>query len=168
MEHHQTWNLTLQGLPSGLLVTPAGQDWRPVQTCSVEGKHPPPCWYLGPIEVCTVGKRAVHILLECFLVENWFRIEKKCESSLNTREGNVFRRLCKSFCLQGWVWYRVPSRGYDNTSCLVPCSLGGLLPWRGRKGYPLVLTSSGDHCSGRYASYWNAFMLSSCSYRFML
>ena len=24
---------------------------------------------------------------------------------------------------------------------------------------PPVLTSSGDHCSGRYASYWNAFFL---------
>ena len=25
--------------------------------------------------------------------------------------------------------------------------------------YPLVLTSSVGHCSGRYASYWNAFLL---------
>ena len=25
-------------------------------------------------------------------------------------------------------------------------------------GLPPVLTSSGGHCSGRYASYWNAFL----------
>ena len=38
--------------------------------------------------------------------------------------------------------------------------------WKGSKGSsevkgqaPLVLTSSGGHCSGRYASYWNAFLL---------
>ena len=26
----------------------------------------------------------------------------------------------------------------------------------------LVVTSSGDHCSSRYASYWNAFLLTQC------
>ena len=33
---------------------------------------------------------------------------------------------------------------------LVDLPLGGLL-------IPLVLTSSGGHCSGQYASYWSAF-----------
>ena len=28
----------------------------------------------------------------------------------------------------------------------------------GGSGYPPVLTSSGDHCSGGYASYWNEFL----------
>ena len=41
----------------------------------------------------------------------------------------------------------------------------GLHPW-GRGGpNPLVLTSSGGHYSGRYASYWNAFL---CIYNFKL
>ena len=35
--------------------------------------------------------------------------------------------------------------------------VGGSAP-RG-SGYSLVLTSSGSHCSGQYASYWNAFLL---------
>ena len=29
----------------------------------------------------------------------------------------------------------------------------------GGSAYPLVLTSSGSHCSSRYAPYWNAFLL---------
>ena len=41
--------------------------------------------------------------------------------------------------------------------------LGGSLPPGGlpleEVGIPLVLTPSGGHCSGRYASYWNAFLL---------
>ena len=43
------------------------------------------------------------------------------------------------------VWYHVPSR------------MGGL-PQVGEWVTPLVLTSSGGHCSGRYVSYWNAFL----------
>ena len=48
------------------------------------------------------------------------------------------------------VWYHVPSR------------MGGL-PQVGEWVIPLVLTSSGEHCSGRYASYWNAFLFFLCS-----
>ena len=29
-------------------------------------------------------------------------------------------------------------------------------------GRPLALTSSGGHCSGQYASYWNAFLFIEC------
>ena len=38
---------------------------------------------------------------------------------------------------------------------------GGGLPTVGRgEGLPNVLTSSSGQCSGRYASYWNEFLLS--------
>ena len=43
--------------------------------------------------------------------------------------------------------------------CLVPCSFRGVSASKGGSS-PLVLTSSGDHCSGRYTSYWNAFLSS--------
>ena len=32
------------------------------------------------------------------------------------------------------------------------------LPWRQTLPTPSTETSSGGHCSGRYASYWNAFL----------
>ena len=51
-----------------LLVTSGDQDWRPIQTCSLEGHPPPPLIYLVANEVRMVGKWAVRILLECFLV----------------------------------------------------------------------------------------------------
>ena len=35
---------------------------------------------------------------------------------------------------------------------------GVCLQWGGAVDTPLVLTSSGGHCSGRYASYWNEFL----------
>ena len=76
-----------------------------------------------------------------------------------------------SFPVWAHVLYR---RGYDVTSCLVPCSFQGVLSQRrhGPRGggmvpegcycipYPLLLTSSGRRQSGWYASYWNAFFLS--------
>ena len=38
--------------------------------------------------------------------------------------------------------------------------LGGCLPTGGSASWRLpVVTSSGDHCSSQYASYWNAFLL---------
>ena len=55
----------------------------------------------------------------------------------------------ESVCPQG--------EGYDVTSCLVPCSFQEDLP-PGGVGTPPGLTSSGGHCSGRYASCWNAFL----------
>ena len=67
---HYPWcigplDLTVQPPPPGLvpLVLAAGdQDGRPVQTCSPQDPHQ--CWHL----VTVVGKRALCILLECFLV----------------------------------------------------------------------------------------------------
>ena len=83
------------------------------------------------------------------------------------REGNGFRSVCQSLCSRGRglvslpVWSHVLPRRYDVTSCLVPCSVqrgsaprgGCLLPG------PQVLTSSGSHCSGWYASYWSTFLI---------
>ena len=65
------------------------------------------------------------------------------------------RQFC--FITDCKVCYSVPG-GCDVASCLVPCSFQGSLSPEG-SGYPPVLTSSGGHCSGRYASYWNAFLL---------
>ena len=87
----------------------------------------------------------------------WYQFLSKYHSkcSLPTaREGNVFRgvRLFtgvylqeRVVCLWGWGYVCLQERG------------GGLPPVK--SGYSLVLTSSGGHCSGRYASYWNAFLL---------
>ena len=58
----------MQG-PSPLLVASSGQDWRPVQACSLEDLTVRPsnsCWLAT--EALTVDKWAVPILLECFLV----------------------------------------------------------------------------------------------------
>ena len=59
------------------------------------------------------------------------------------REGNVFRI---SVYPQGGVCLQ---RG-ESASRKWVCLQGG--------GLPLVLTSTGGHCSGRYASYLNAFL----------
>ena len=56
------------------------------------------------------------------------------------REGYVFTLVCNF--VQGDVW--------------VFCLLAGYAYW-GRVWHPMVLTSSGGHQSGRYASYWNVF-----------
>ena len=49
-----------------------GQDWKPVQTCSLEDLTVQPSpnadiWWM-PTETCAVAKREVSILMECFLV----------------------------------------------------------------------------------------------------
>ena len=56
------------GLPQ--LVTSGDHHWRPVQTCSLDLTVQSPHWYwhLIATKACTVGRRVVHILLECFLV----------------------------------------------------------------------------------------------------
>ena len=65
---------TLNLMESPYLVTSGGQDWRPIQNCSLEDQGPPPPPALelisGGYWRSTYGrcKRAVHILLECFLV----------------------------------------------------------------------------------------------------
>ena len=46
-----------------------GQDWKPVQICSLEDLtvQPSDIWWM-PTETCVVAKRAVCTLIECFLV----------------------------------------------------------------------------------------------------
>ena len=54
-----------------LLVTSGGHHWRPVQKCSLEDPPLPPLVLTSGGMVTkarTVGKQAVRILLECFLV----------------------------------------------------------------------------------------------------
>ena len=57
--HPQTWDLTVQGHldPAPSLVTSGGQDWKPVQTCSLE--EPP---------LLLASGAGGSILLECFHV----------------------------------------------------------------------------------------------------
>ena len=64
------------------------------------------------------------------------------------REGNVFKDIC--------LFTR--GVGYPPLEADTPYS-GGRPPL---EVDPLVLTSSGGHCSGRYTSYWNAFLLCLC------
>ena len=52
------------------LMTSGGQDWRSVQTCSSEDSYW--CWHLVATEGLTVGKRALGILLERFLIVRGF------------------------------------------------------------------------------------------------
>ena len=62
------------------------------------------------------------------------------------------------------AWSHVPSVGWSAywvRVCLlvgVVCLLDRGLPTRGY-GIPLLLTSSGNHQSDQYASYWNTFFL---------
>ena len=60
-----------------LLLTSGNHHWRPVQTCSLEDLPSPPphnqyFHLVVVIKACTVGKRAVRILLECFFVLSTF------------------------------------------------------------------------------------------------
>ena len=67
---HPTWDQpSSPGLSAPLLMTSDGHYWRPVQTCSLKlpvqfSKY----LHLVATEACTVGKRAVRILLECLFV----------------------------------------------------------------------------------------------------
>ena len=61
---HETSDMGPTG-PGPLLVTSGGHHWRPVQACSLE--NTPGYWHLVA-KSRMVGKRAVCILLECFLV----------------------------------------------------------------------------------------------------
>ena len=55
-----------------LLVTYDGHSLKPVQTCSF-ADTPNWYWHLVATETHTVGKQAVHILLECFLLRGCMR-----------------------------------------------------------------------------------------------
>ena len=82
------------------------------------------------------------------------------------REGNVFRSVCHSV----HRWREADSLETDPPSEGKPTRTKSRPPWRQtpRKEHgtrkkvtsytSLVLTSSGGHCSGRCASYWNEFL----------
>ena len=62
-------------------------------------------------------------------------------------QGNIFIGVCQEFCSQGGAWsWGVPGRG------------GGAFS---RGGVPGGDPPDG-YCCGRYAAYWNAFLLSNC------
>ena len=56
-------------------------------------------------------------------------------------------------------WMQTPLLDADPSHGCRPT--GGKPPWRQipLDSDPTVVTSSGGHCNGRYASYWNAFLL---------
>ena len=59
-------------------------------------------------------------------------------------------------------WPNPSSRGMGSASRGGGLPQGGLPQggWSASGGQtPLIMTSSGDHCSGWYASYWNVFLL---------
>ena len=84
-------------------------------------------------------------------------------------EGNVFTGVCPSFCPWGDIGNITCIMGIGHTvgtyppppasdiwwSSLETCSI---LFTSGPIHPPAVLTSSGGHRSGRYASYWNALL----------
>ena len=79
---HNVLDLTVQGpgappCTGPLLVTSGSQDWRPVQTCSLEDltvqgtPNNADIYWWPATEAHTVGERAVHILVECFLLHTF-------------------------------------------------------------------------------------------------
>ena len=69
-------------------------------------------------------------------------VSVRCKHT-TAREGNVFRGMCHSV-----------HRGVSIQSPEAKSLSGG-------GAVSCVLTSSGGHCCGRYASYWNAFFIRS-------
>ena len=105
----QPWHLTVQG---PLFLPPANGIWWPsLETCSnLFTSAPPPTgadmwWLLKHVQSC---KRAVRILLECFLVTH------SLPSTMKLQQGNIFRSVCQEFC---------PQRGGGGV-CLPQCMLG--------------------------------------------
>ena len=71
------------------------------------------------------------------------------------RQGNVFTRVCQSFCSQGWFCVPACTTGHMTRWCLCP---GGSLSGRA----PPMVTR------GRYASCWNAFLFAKMDQVFSL
>ena len=83
-------------------------------------------------------------------------------SSTKLRQGNIFTGVCQSFCSQGrgHLSHWTPGR-YTHTPP-VRYTPPGRSPQAGTHSagtLPGRYTPHDDHCSGRYASYWNAFLL---------
>ena len=80
------------------------------------------------------------------------------ESLPTAKEGNVFRSVCHSVhrgvCIQGGSASRVKGGWADP-----PLGLPRRPLRSASESGSQVMTSSGGHCSSRYTSYWNAFLL---------
>ena len=110
-------------------ITPSKQT-HPRDQATPQTRQPPAQCMLGD----TVNKWVVCILLECNLATARKR---------SLGQGNIFAPVCHS------VHRGVPGpRGLLRGGCLLLGEVGLL-----RGGVP-----GGDHCCGRYASYWNAFL----------
>ena len=100
---------------------------------------------------------------------NTSRLMTKCASRIKfyyrpqtkLRKGNVFTPVCQSFC----SWGCLPSACWDTPPWQTPpgrhppgrhTPLGRHPPWKHTS--PPGSTPPNGHCSGRYASYWNAFL----------
>ena len=80
-------------------------------------------------------------------------------------EAPVSHYVRRGLCVYDVTSFLVPC-SFKGICCLVPCSFQGFLSGESAsKGVflcgvcPLRLTSTGGHCSGRYAFCWNAFLL---------
>ena len=130
----QPWHLTVQG---PLFLPPANGIWWPsLETCSnLFTSAPPPTgadmWWL--LKHVQPRKRAVRILLECFLVTHLL------PSTMKLQQGNIFRSVCQEVCPQG-------GGGVCLSACWDTHTPLGRHPPPPADGY----------CCGRYASYWNA------------
>ena len=142
-----------------LAVISSGQDWKPFQTCSLEDPPLPDAdkWWL--LKHVHVGKGEVHILLECFLVTT---PKRSCGKV-------IFLHPCIILFMEGA--FSVQGEGvsalggfYPEVSvqgvCLVGSPSGGSLSRGGicPGGGSLSLRPPIWWKSGRYASYWNAFL----------
>ena len=81
--HPTTTHMSVPSMPPlaqvpSLLVISGAQDWRPVQTCSLEDLAQ--CWYqVAGYWSMDDGRQAVFILLECFLVEHMSHFSYSCK-----------------------------------------------------------------------------------------
>ena len=109
--------------------------------------------------------------MQCLLFRCITGDSQSAECSLlpKAREGYVFRRVCLSTVREG-LGQTAPSRqtqeGLADPLGRIPLGKSPSRQTHSRQtflgktpGRPLLLTSSGGHCSGRYASYWNACLV---------
>ena len=100
----------------------------------------------------------------CKCVCSKFNLKVKLLQLPTAREGNVFTPVC---LFTGSLWTDTPQTGTSPRKrpplTEAPCTETTLKGTWNQTGsdniHPPVLASSGGHCSGRYASHWNAFLL---------
>ena len=102
---------------------------------------------------CTVKCHRVYCTV-CWIKADFYRPQKKL------RKGNIFTRVCQEFCPQGGVCQTPPVLGRHpprQTRQTPPTPLWADTPL-GRHPLGIHLPPADSYCSGRYTSYWNAFL----------